>query len=57
MSAVVPQARTVNASGAVSRIGDRHAGLHEATLFDIDTQDGGVVSPEKTVSYSAQGRG
>lgn len=57
MSAVVPQARTVNAAGAVSGIGDGHAGPHGATLFDIDTQDGGAVSREETVSSSAQGRG
>lgn len=57
MSAVVPQARTINAAGAVSGIGDGHAGPHGATLFDIDTQDGGAVSREETVSSSAQGRG
>lgn len=71
MSAVVPQGRNVNATGAASGtsgcirarandevrhgflalvVGDRHAGPHKATLFDIDAQDKGVVSRALTDS-------
>lgn len=37
-------------------VGDRHAGPHEANLFDIDAKYGDVVSLEETVSYFARDR-
>lgn len=32
-------------------VGDRHAGPHEANLFDIDSKYGDVVSKEEVLSY------